>query len=218
MEKISSTKNIKKFWDSQAETWVHYDGLFGSAKRTIFERIETEIKPHLNQLTPKSKILNLGAGANNESYFNEEALDNIIAVDFSSRMLTLNQATDKILADINHPIPVANNTIDLCTSFFLFRYLSLKAQKNLFQEIFRTLKINSWFVMFDLEANQTLHQKSKFKPNEICNIADQIGFSGVQGEILLGKYEYSHTPRGGWGGKISFTDNVNLGIVKGYKA
>ncbi len=202
----------QRFWDIESRSWSDHRGLFGGAQRMIFEEIKEVTEPLLLNLSTGDKILNLGAGANNESFFGEQlSSEQLIAMDFSRGMLNLNEASMKIMADASLSIPLESESIDFCFSSFLMRYLSVDDQINLFAEIYRVLKKGNHFVIADLKQNNFPHQKSEFDAELLQTIAEGMGFS----EVKIRQLDTSYDEK--MGGFVAASYKINLGVISGIK-
>ena len=154
----------------------------------------------------------MGAGANNESSLGKKLpAKKIIAMDFSTKMLRLNQASLKIKADVSFSVPLANESVGLCFSSFLMRYLSMDDQIKLFGEIHRVLKARGHFVIADLKQNGFPHQKSQFDTELLQAILPSMGFYDVRVSRL--DRDYRET----LGGYEAGSYRINLGIISGIK-
>lgn len=96
--------DAKQFWNAEALCW----------KGRIDREVRKGIKRELSFL--KGRNLDLGAG----SYCYTSSS---IAVDFADEMLLLNDTSEKVLADIEKPLPFRDGEFDSCTLIFVLSYL-----------------------------------------------------------------------------------------------
>lgn len=168
----------KSIWESPFEisSWKFHEGLFGSNRSDLFRFIRLETQKYLKEIKPGSRILDLGSGVNDRHYFGRSIdIPDFICLDSSFGMLKCNEAKHKIQADAKI-LPIDAETIDLCVSIFLMRYLSIDDSALLLQEIQRVLKPNAQFVIIDLEKNSFQQQLSVFDPDLLAEEATKIGF------------------------------------------
>jgi ubiquinone/menaquinone biosynthesis C-methylase UbiE len=197
-----NTKERCQFWDKQAFRWADHEP-FGDLRWDMEKVVNQETKPFTRRLAETSMIIDLGAGANNRSYFGDQPEHRIYSVDLSKKMLKLNQSDRKIQADVCQPLPIGSETVDLCTSFFLMRYLSEQEQESLLVDIKRILKPKSWFLIIDIKENQWGQQQSVFNTASLNEAAIQLGFKNVSGSIETREFsKYISTGFGGWSNTV----------------
>ncbi len=199
---MSSLKREQLFWNDEAPYWRNHSGLFGELKEPIFRFITRGLTPLLNKLPSSPLVANLGAGANNQAYLGKSLDCHTLALDLSPRMLSLNPARLRTVADLNRPLPLAADSADLVVSFFLARYLGYEQAGILLTEILRVLRPGTSFFIADIKSNNFDYQKSQFNAAVWSKLADKIGFHRVN--LVTQDFKYSD-------------GNAEMGLVTGQK-
>lgn len=209
----------QKYWDSEAYDWVNH-GAFGNALSIVVDLVRVNVLEVQGTLNSESKVLDIGAGADNSIYFSMNSKDIILqkqiySLDYSKNMLSYQQSKYKIQADAGSNLPFKSDSLDLCTSFFLMRYLSDTSQVGLLKEIKRVLKSNAWFLIIDLLKNDYSQQLATFDPVNLAEASKEIGFFSVLGKLenLRSYKKYSEGYNsGGYGyNYVDFKCGVLLG-------
>ena len=94
----------QQFWNAEALSWR------GRIERDVRKGIRRELA------FLKGKNLDLGCGS--YSY-----IPNSAALDFSSEMLLINEAQEKITANLEEPLPVAHESFDSVSMVFVANYI-----------------------------------------------------------------------------------------------
>jgi len=203
-------------WNDPFEitSWRCHHGLFGPASFDVINFIKVETEKFFKELKPCSRILDLGSGANNRDYFVSSInTTDIICLDSSFGMLNCNEAKNKIQAEAKI-LPIKSDTIDLCVSIFLLRYLLKDDWTLLLKEIQRVLKQNAQFVIIDLEENNYKEQLSVFNPNLLVEVAAKTGFVNLAAHSENKKLSF-RVNLGGYRGEEIHT--YTIGVVTGQK-
>lgn len=188
---MASTKELRQFWDSRADVWKNH-AEFADAERGVTAYIQKMVALVSEALPPSPVVLNLGSGADN---YIENQIDstNLYSIDLSAEMLHRNSSHHKAQADMSQPVPIPDARVDLCTSFFLTRYLSDRGQLRLMEEIGRLLKSGGWFLIVDVPYNYYPHQISKFDAYSLAQSLDEYTFPVVvprEDEISYERYDF----------------------------
>ena len=209
-------ENKRSIWENQSEidNWVLHKNLFAGARDGIMNFIHLETFPFLKNLKSGNKILDLGSGANNEEYlFRCPKGVGIICLDSSFGMLSRSPTELPVQADARI-LPVKSDSIDLCTSFFLIRYLTEEEWTLLLGEIRRVLKPDGQFIIIDLVENDYPNQLSICDANLLAQRANQVGLTDLQ----VRNETHKCTVRGNLGG-YSYEQVMvaELGVLTGRK-
>lgn len=103
----------------------------------------------LREFNQKGRILDIGGGG--EGIIGQLLDENVIAID--PRDDELEEAADgplKIIMDASE-LKFLNNTFDGATSFFTFMYIEKQYHLRVFEEIYRVLKDNCYFTVWDAD-------------------------------------------------------------------
>lgn len=209
-----SIEDSGESWDKQAPNWVNHKE-FGFLRKSFEKICSNHTKEILQELPLGSTILDIGAGALNSCYFEEREDLSLISTDGSFEMLKLNASERKAQANACDYLPFASESIDLCTSYFLMRYLTGEQKVFLLEEIKRVLKPNSWFLIIDQPTNRWKNQVSVFNPENIAKYANNLGFTETSGETKSYPAYENYIPTG-FGG-LTETINYTIGTIKGKK-
>ncbi len=153
----------QSFWNAEAFMWQHK---INQEKRQLIAR-------ELNFLVTDLPTKNLDLGCGAYSYLPS------VGVDFSDKMLQFNdQCTEKITADLEHPLPLKDHSFDSVTAIFVLNYI--KNYPCLLLEISRVLKEEGFLVMIlyskQINAWQRQKEVNFFTFKEWEKILKKAGF------------------------------------------
>lgn len=138
------------FWNAEALSW----------KQRIHPDVREALQEELSFLTGR----NLDLGAGSFSY-----VKNSVAVDFAEEMLRLNDAQQKIVADLEGTLPVADESFDSVTMAFLANYI--KNVPGLLAEAKRALKVGGTLVIvqsaYPVMDVHRMHYKNSYGEAEL---------------------------------------------------
>ncbi len=122
-------EDARAFWNAESFMWEYK--ISGETRKAIAEELSS-------LAFPGSRNLDLGCGA--YSYIHS------IGFDIAEKMLILNeQCKEKIVGDLEQPLPFADSSFDFVTAVFALNYVARHTQ--LVGEICRVLRNDGLFVM-----------------------------------------------------------------------
>lgn len=166
--------DAKQFWNAEALCW----------KGRVEKEVREAIKKELSFLSG----YNLDLGSGSYSY-----VPNSVAADSSEEMLLLNDAEEKVVADLEKPLPFADQLFDSVTMIFLANYI--KNVEQLLAEAKRVLKAGGKLAIVQsrdpvMELHR-MHYKNSYSEPELKILLKGKGFAvnsytkDVQGRKLL---------------------------------
>lgn len=148
----------KQFWNAEALCW--------------HGRIENERRNKISNELSFLTGVNLDLGAGSYSY-----VKNSIAVDFSEEMLVLNEAENKVVADLEKPLAFKNEIFDSVTAVFVVNYI--RNVEQLIKEAKQVLKVGGKFVFVladDVSDLHKMHYKNYYGQAELKILLQKSGF------------------------------------------
>ncbi|MCK4589354.1 MAG: class I SAM-dependent methyltransferase [Nanoarchaeota archaeon] len=154
--------------------WPHNDVAFWNAEAFMWSsKIDSELRQDIkNELAFRVGEKNLDLGSGNVVY-----TPNTISIDYSPEMLEMNDNKNKILHDLEKPLPFATESFDSITAVFLLNYI--KNIPQLIKEARRVLKLNGKFTIVQpQEVNDLyyLHVKNNYDENALRILLKHAGF------------------------------------------
>ncbi|MFX1409137.1 MAG: class I SAM-dependent methyltransferase [Promethearchaeota archaeon] len=157
-KKISAEEIGRYFEDSKIKgkkienQWYATQDAIDDFKKILSKERAIMVGPHeidLSNIELKGRILDIGGGG--EGIIGQYKGEQVIAIDHSKS--ELEEAPDsgelKIIMDAKD-LQFLDNIFDTVTVFFTMMYISLADHKKIFKEIYRVLKKNGEFMLWDL--------------------------------------------------------------------
>ena len=162
--------NARVFWDSEAAQWPERV----EQKYMVFIKKELVSIVNKNKLNSNCTILELGTG--NMPYF-----ENAINLDISYEMLYTNpKSIKKIQANVEHSLPLKNNSCDTIIAVFLCNYL--ERLDIMLAECKRVLKENGKLIIVqsatEVDNYHSMLEKHPAKESSLIlrTIMNELGF------------------------------------------
>lgn len=147
------------FWNTEAFMWN------SKIDKELREAIKHELVFRVGE-----KNLDLGSG-------NIVYTPNTISLDYSPEMLIMNDNPNKVLHDLEKPLPFEPETFDSVTAVFVFNYIQNVI--NLIKEIKRVLKLNGKLTLVQGQANDLyyLHVKNNYSEPDLRILLKKNGLA-----------------------------------------
>lgn len=154
--------------------WPHNDQAFWNAEAFMWNfKIDKELRQEIkNELAFRVGEKNLDLGAGNIVY-----TPNNTALDYSPEMLQMNDSKEKILHDLEKPLPFSTESFDSATAVFALNYIQNIPQ--LIKEVHRILKLNGMFTIVQPhEVNDLyyIHVKNHYDESALRILLKRSGF------------------------------------------
>ncbi len=148
--------NQRKLWNK-----LHRAGQASLRKQTDFAKELQETIP------PQLKILELGCGSGNDSFYFAINGHHVLATDFSKVAIENNKKYFKQknlvfeVLDISKPTNFTNNTFDVIYAHLSLHYFNEKITGEIFKELHRILKPNGLFCFLCKSTDDPLYDKGE---------------------------------------------------------
>lgn len=192
--------DIAGYWSGEACVWKDHTPLGGE----IIPAVRTFISPILLPLAGKGRMLDVCSGAGCLEYCPPSVKPEMItAMDISTAMLNLNQASEKKVGDVREGIPFQDSTFAVVTMFFGWSHLKyhpcniwthemVPQAKQLYEfvleEVKRVLRPGGAFVIIDVADGYMKETGTrKFNYSDIKVLAEEARFINVKGGNVFKK-------------------------------
>lgn len=168
----ASIEQNRRYWNDDVEQWRPDSHQIMAADETPYgEERRRAIGDALADYTPLTGQwgLDLGGGQGVSVYLGSRLRTRrVLLGDLSRNMLLLSHNPDRVLLDAAAPaLPLASETFDWATSFFLMRYLTMGEQENLVAEILRVLKPGGLALILDHQTIEHPMERALFEPHRL---------------------------------------------------
>lgn len=144
----------------------HWDEIHQKGGADYYLGNPTDFAIEVQKIIPaKSKILELGCGAGNDSLFFAEKGHTVLATDFSKVAIEKNNTrynNENVhfqTLDISQPFPFDDHSFDVIYSRLSLHYFTDSVTKEIFQELHRVLKSNGYLCFVCKSVNDPLYGK-----------------------------------------------------------
>lgn len=168
------TESINNYFDTKELKGKRIDGEWHATKESVEEFIEKVEKVSMAFTDPQEidltniklngRILDIGGGG--EGVIGQLKGSNVIAIDL--RKSELEESIErgdkeslKIIMDAKE-LKFLDNTFDTITAFFSLMYIPKNDHEQIFKEIYRTLKVDGEFLLWDLIIPKNTKKKHIF--------------------------------------------------------
>jgi len=131
----------------------HWNELHAKNTLKTYSNKPTDFAQEVIQLFPlESKVLDLGCGLGNDSFYFAQSGHDVIGIDFSEEAIKQNkekynsiQALTFAVSDISKPLSFSDNIFDVVYARLSLHYFTDRVTRKIFSEIGRVLKQNGLF-------------------------------------------------------------------------